>query len=169
MRLFAIMVIDPDSCDEQVHGGRCLGRGLVNDRFLILKRKHRLNGKEHMMLSGRLQNYPALAMAHEVKEAGSRIHEASTRDEADTAPGSRPWRRQCIRCAFPRAVRGASERPCQHCRGFPETAMKARINHELRIPLEISAVNWHCQTSHRQPLSMPRACPSDVAPHQEYK
>ena len=62
MRLFAIMVIDPDSCDEQVHGGRCLGLGLVNDRFLILKRKHRLNGKEHMMLSGRLQNYPALVM-----------------------------------------------------------------------------------------------------------
>ena len=41
-------------------------RGLVNDCFLILKRKHRLNGKEYMMLSGWLENYPALAMAYEI-------------------------------------------------------------------------------------------------------
>ena len=62
-------------------------RGLVNDRFLILKRKHRLNGKEHMhmMLSGWLENYPALAMAFEIKEAGYRIYDAKTRDEADAA------------------------------------------------------------------------------------
>lgn len=60
-------------------------RGLVNDRFLILKRKHRLNGKEHMMLSGWLENYPALAMAYEIKEAGYRIYDAKTGDEADAA------------------------------------------------------------------------------------
>ena len=60
-------------------------RGLVNDRFLILKRKHRLSGKEHMMLSGWLENYPALAMAYEIKEAGYRIYDAKTRDEADAA------------------------------------------------------------------------------------
>ena len=60
-------------------------RGLVNDRFLILKRKHRLSGKEHMMLSGWLKNYPTLAMAYEIKEAGYRIYDAETRDEADAA------------------------------------------------------------------------------------
>jgi transposase len=60
-------------------------RGLVNDHFLILKRKHRLNGTEHMMLSGWLENYPTLAMAYEIKEAGYRIYDAKTRDEADAA------------------------------------------------------------------------------------
>ena len=60
-------------------------RGLVNDRFLILKRKHRLNGKEHMMLSGWLENYPALAMAYEIQEAGYRIYDAKTRDQANGA------------------------------------------------------------------------------------
>ena len=60
-------------------------RGLVNDRFLILKRKHGLNGREHMMLSGWLENYPVLAMACEIKEAGYRIYDAKTRDEADAA------------------------------------------------------------------------------------
>jgi transposase len=75
-------------------------RGLVNDRFLILKRKHRLSGKEHMMLSGWLENYPTLAMAYEIKEAGYRIYEAGTRDEADAA--FEEWR-----ASIPQEMKGA--------------------------------------------------------------
>ena len=60
-------------------------RGLVNDRFLILKRQNRLSGQEQMMLSGWLQNYPELAMAYEVKEAGYRIYDAKTREQAEEA------------------------------------------------------------------------------------
>ena len=75
-------------------------RGLVNDRFLILKRKHRLNGKEHMMLSGWLENYPMLAMAYEIKEAGYRIYDAETRDDADAA--FEEWR-----ASIPQEMKGA--------------------------------------------------------------
>ena len=75
-------------------------RGLVNDRFLILKRKHRLNGKEHMMLAGWLENYPALAMAYEIKEAGYRIYDAKTRDQANTAFDE--WR-----ASIPQETKGA--------------------------------------------------------------
>lgn len=57
-------------------------RGLVNDRFLMLKRQNRLSGQEQMMLSGWLENYPELAMAYEVKEAGYRIYDARTREQA---------------------------------------------------------------------------------------
>lgn len=60
-------------------------RGLVNDRFLMLKRENRLSGQEQMMLSGWLKNYPELAMAYEVKEAGYRIYDAKTREEAENA------------------------------------------------------------------------------------
>lgn len=48
----------------------------MNDRFLMLKRKNRLSAQEQMMLSGWLENYPELAMAYEVKEAGYRIYDA---------------------------------------------------------------------------------------------
>ena len=75
-------------------------RGLVNDRFLILKRKHRLNGEEHMMLAGWLENYPALAMAYEIKEAGYRIYEAKTRDQANAAFDE--WR-----ASIPQETKGA--------------------------------------------------------------
>lgn len=75
-------------------------RGLVNDRVLILKRKHRLNGKEHMMLSGWLENYPMLAMAYEIKEAGHRIYDAETRDDADAA--FEEWR-----ASIPQEMKGA--------------------------------------------------------------
>ena len=72
----------------------------MNDRFLILKRKHRLNGKEHMMLSGWLENYPALAMAYEIKEAGYRIYDAKTRDQANAAFDE--WR-----ASIPQEMKGA--------------------------------------------------------------
>ena len=75
-------------------------RGLVNDRFLILKRKHRLNGKEHMMLSGWLENYPALAMAYEIKESDYRIYDAKTRDQANAAFDE--WR-----ASIPQEMKGA--------------------------------------------------------------
>lgn len=75
-------------------------RGLVNDRFLILKRKHRLNGNEHMMLSGWLENYPMLAMAYEIKEAGYRIYDAETRDDAHAA--FEEWR-----ASIPQEMKGA--------------------------------------------------------------
>ena len=87
-------------------------RGLVNDRLLILKRKHRLNGKEHMMLSGLLENHPALSMAYEIKEAGYRIYDAKTRDEADSA--FEEWRTsipQEMKDAF-----GDFERACRNWR-----------------------------------------------------
>lgn len=60
-------------------------RGLVNDRFLMLKRKNRLSAQEQMMLSRWLENYPELAMAYEVKEAGHRIYDARTPEQARNA------------------------------------------------------------------------------------
>lgn len=75
-------------------------RGLVNDRFLMLKRESRLSGKEQMMLSGWLENYPELAMAYKVKEAGYRIYDAKTRGEAENRFAE--WR-----ASVPQEMKGA--------------------------------------------------------------
>ena len=57
-------------------------RGLVNDRWLMLKRSHDLTEHDQMMLSGWLRNYPELAAAYEVKEAAYRIYDATSSQEA---------------------------------------------------------------------------------------
>ena len=75
-------------------------RGLVNDRFLMLKRENRLSGQEQMMLSGWLENHPELAMAYRVKEAGYRIYASKTRDEAENRFAE--WR-----ASVPQAMKGA--------------------------------------------------------------
>ena len=75
-------------------------QGLVNDWFLILKRKHWFNGKEFMILSGWLENYPALAVGYEVKAVGYRIYDAKTRDDADLA--FEEWR-----ASVPQEMKGA--------------------------------------------------------------
>lgn len=57
-------------------------RGLVNDRFLLLKHRQRLTGRETMILSGWLGNYPPLKMAYEAKEAGYAIYDCRTSADA---------------------------------------------------------------------------------------
>ncbi len=75
-------------------------RGLVNDRFLILKRERDLTDKDRMMLDGWLLNYPALAAAYETKEAGYRIYEAAS--SADAAERYAIWK-----ASVPHEMRGA--------------------------------------------------------------
>ena len=57
----------------------------LNDAQCLKVFAKRCNGKEHMMLSGGLENYLAPAMAYGIKEAGCRICDARTGDEADAA------------------------------------------------------------------------------------
>lgn len=57
-------------------------RGLMHDRFVLLKREHDLNDKERLLLSGWVRNYPELGEAHRLKEEFFSIYEAQSKDEA---------------------------------------------------------------------------------------
>ena len=63
-------------------------RGLLHDRFILIKREHDLNEKERFNLDGWTKNYPLLGQAYQAKEAfygiyeSKSIHEASARYEA---------------------------------------------------------------------------------------
>ena len=75
-------------------------RGLVNDRWLMLKRRHDLTERDQMMLSGWLLNYPDLAAAYEVKEAAYEIYDAASSEEAKDRYAQ--WRAD-----VPQTMRGA--------------------------------------------------------------
>lgn len=57
-------------------------RGLMHDRFVMLKRERDLNDKERLLLSGWVKNYPELGEAHRLKEDFYGIYDAKSPDEA---------------------------------------------------------------------------------------
>ncbi len=57
-------------------------RGLMHDRFVLLKRESELNEKEALLLSLWVKNYPTLGLAYRLKEAFFKIYDAQTRAQA---------------------------------------------------------------------------------------
>lgn len=57
-------------------------RGLMHDRFVLLKRERDLNDEERLNLDGWTKNYPALGEAYRLKEDFYGIYEAGTPEEA---------------------------------------------------------------------------------------
>lgn len=57
-------------------------RGLMHDRFVLLKREHDLTDKERFNLDGWVQNYPLLGEAYRLKEAFYGVYEAKSQSDA---------------------------------------------------------------------------------------
>jgi transposase len=57
-------------------------RGLMHDRFVLLKRERDLNDKERLNLDGWTKNYPELGEAYRLKEEFFGIYDAESPDEA---------------------------------------------------------------------------------------
>lgn len=57
-------------------------RGLMNDRFVLLKRERDLTDKEAFLLDGWCQNYPELGLAYRQKEAFYSLYAAQSPDHA---------------------------------------------------------------------------------------
>ena len=57
-------------------------RGLMHDRFVLLKRERDLTDEERLNLDGWTKNYPALGEAYRLKEGVYGIYEAGTRADA---------------------------------------------------------------------------------------
>lgn len=57
-------------------------RGLMHDRFVLLKRERDLNDKESLLLSGWVKNYDELGLAYRLKEDFFKIYDAQSPDEA---------------------------------------------------------------------------------------
>ncbi|GAB1387465.1 ISL3 family transposase [Melaminivora sp.] len=57
-------------------------RGLMHDRFVLLKRERDLNDKERLNLDGWTKNYPELGEAYRFKEQFFGIYDAESPDEA---------------------------------------------------------------------------------------
>jgi hypothetical protein len=57
-------------------------RGLMHDRFVLLKRERDLNDQERLLMDGWTKNYPALGEAYRLKEDFYGIYEAGTPEEA---------------------------------------------------------------------------------------
>jgi transposase len=57
-------------------------RGLMHDRFVLLKRESELNDKEVLLLSGWLNNYPELGLAYRLKEDFFKIYDVESRQNA---------------------------------------------------------------------------------------
>lgn len=57
-------------------------RGLMHDRFVLLKRAHDLGDKERLLLSGWTKNYDVIGIAYRLKEAFFGIYDAESSDEA---------------------------------------------------------------------------------------
>jgi len=67
-------------------------RGLMHDRFVLLKRERDLNDKERLNLDGWTKNYPALGEAYSLKEAFYGVYEGlGSKEEALTRYGA--WHR----------------------------------------------------------------------------
>lgn len=66
-------------------------RGLMHDRFVLLKRHGALNDQERLLLSGWLVNYPELGLAYQLKEQLFEVYDA--RDFDDGMDRLRAWRR----------------------------------------------------------------------------
>lgn len=57
-------------------------RGLMHDRFVLLKRQRDLTDQEHLLMDGWTKNYPALGEAYRLKEAFYGIWESSNSAQA---------------------------------------------------------------------------------------
>jgi len=57
-------------------------RGLINDRFVLLKRERDLDDKERLLLDGWTANYPELGAAYRLKEGFYGIYEGCTNPQA---------------------------------------------------------------------------------------
>jgi transposase len=57
-------------------------RGLMHDRFILLKRKKELSVMEHITLESWIKNYDSLGVAYDLKESFFDIWECQTRSEA---------------------------------------------------------------------------------------
>jgi transposase len=60
-------------------------RGLMHDRFVLLKRRHSLTAEEYLTLSGWISNYPLLGEAYSLKEAYFAIYDAPNKIAAYSA------------------------------------------------------------------------------------
>ncbi|MCL2589666.1 MAG: ISL3 family transposase [Betaproteobacteria bacterium] len=60
-------------------------RGLMHDRFVLLKRARDLNEQEMLLLDGWMKNYPELGVAYRLKEAFYGIYEGSKNQQAAIA------------------------------------------------------------------------------------
>ena len=69
-------------------------RGLMHDRFVLLKRERELDDRERLLLSGWLKNYPELGEAYRLKEDFFRIYDAESPDEAQACFIN--WKRSVI-------------------------------------------------------------------------
>lgn len=70
---------------------RAQRRGLMHDRFVLLKREADLSAREALLLSTWVKNYPALGEVHRLKEAFFRLYECASYLEAQTY--FRAWER----------------------------------------------------------------------------
>jgi transposase len=59
-------------------------RGLMHDRFVLLKREDDLTDREALLLSTWVKNYPQLGEIHHLKEAFFRLYDCASRAEART-------------------------------------------------------------------------------------
>lgn len=57
-------------------------RGLMHDRFVLLKREQTLDDRERLLLSGWTRNYDELGLAYQLKEEFFGIYDARSPDEA---------------------------------------------------------------------------------------
>ena len=57
-------------------------RGLMHDRFVLLKRERDLTDEDQLLLSGWIKNYPELGVAYRLKEDFFSIYDAKSPDEA---------------------------------------------------------------------------------------
>lgn len=57
-------------------------RGLMHDRFVMLKREQDLNDREALLLSGWINNYPELGLAYRLKEDFFKIYDTRSKEEA---------------------------------------------------------------------------------------
>lgn len=63
-------------------------RGLMHDRFVLLKRAAELTDRDYLLLSGWTANYPALKDAYDAKEAFFGLYDCTSRVEAEQYYGA---------------------------------------------------------------------------------
>ena len=66
-------------------------RGLMHDRFVLLKRKAELTDEDYLLMDGWTKNYPLLGTAYDLKEAFYGVYEAEDANDAYQRYGA--WRR----------------------------------------------------------------------------
>jgi transposase len=67
-------------------------RGLMHDRFILLKREHALDVQSRFLLDSWVTLHPILGATYRLKEAFYGIYNAKTRDEAEKRTQSGPQR-----------------------------------------------------------------------------